>query len=238
VVICEGPADTITAALALKDRPEVVAVGVPGVEAWKPEYAALFTGLEVVIAADNDKPGETLIEKLWAGLGPVARRVLLVRLEGHKDLTDSAKALGLEALGELLTAGLTTQAPPPTPPDPPDRPTRYDEAELDRATLSALQCFDDTTELELWPAAAAATRTYTDEDLFGPPPAPSPRPAKCAVCNKANADGRGLCSSCNRIGNWTFCSACSAPALKAVGSRCSLTPGCAGTHETRPEVAA
>jgi hypothetical protein len=41
VVICEGPADTISASVALRDYDGVAIIGVPGAQAWRPEYAQM-----------------------------------------------------------------------------------------------------------------------------------------------------------------------------------------------------
>jgi len=105
VVICEGPADTITAALALEGLERCAVVGVPGVSAWRAEWAELVAGLRVVIAADNDEAGERLEEAVRSSVG---RAVALVRPK-YGDLTDTAKETGLEALRTLLLSTLATQ---------------------------------------------------------------------------------------------------------------------------------
>lgn len=109
VVICEGPADTITAELALEGCPLVACVGVPGVGAWRSEWAELFTGLRVAVAADNDAAGQRLEEAVRADLG----RVALVRPKAG-DLTETALEHGLEAVRDLLLAALSTE-PEATP---------------------------------------------------------------------------------------------------------------------------
>ena len=53
-IICEGPADTVTAWLAVRDVPGIAVVGVPGSQAWRKQWAEYFTGLAVVIAGDAD----------------------------------------------------------------------------------------------------------------------------------------------------------------------------------------
>ena len=105
VVICEGPADTITASLALEAVPGVAVVGCPGVSAWRPEWAQLFAGLRVVVAADNDAAGQRLEESVRTSLGqPVA----LCRFSAG-DLTDTAREHGLDSVRELLLGALRTQ---------------------------------------------------------------------------------------------------------------------------------
>jgi DNA primase len=109
VVLCEGPADTVTAALALEGAEKVAVVGCPGVNAWRNEWAALFAGLRVVVAADPDNAGQLLEEKVTHALG---RRVTCLRLSSG-DLTETAKTRGLEKLRELLVVALGLE--PDTP---------------------------------------------------------------------------------------------------------------------------
>jgi hypothetical protein len=106
-VICEGAADTITATLALEGCERVAVVGVPGVNAWKPEWSRLITGLRVVVAADNDEAGKKLEEAVASS---VAAPVAFVRFhEEQNDLTETAKSAGLEYLRSLLLSALATQ---------------------------------------------------------------------------------------------------------------------------------
>lgn len=105
VVICEGPADTVTAALALEGSPSVAVIGCPGASAWRPEWAQLVTGLRVVVAADNDPAGQRLEEAVRLSVGqPVA----LCRFSAG-DLTDTAREHGLDSVTELLLGALRTQ---------------------------------------------------------------------------------------------------------------------------------
>lgn len=106
VVICEGPADTISAALLLHGS-HMAAIGVPGVGAWRSEYAPLFDGLNVVVAADNDEGGRTLERNIAKDL--TRCRVSFVRVSDG-DLTkcvERARATSLEALQELAKTFLT-----------------------------------------------------------------------------------------------------------------------------------
>jgi DNA primase len=107
VVICEGPADTITATLALEGHEGIAVIGVPGVNAWRSEWAELLTGLRVVVAADNDEAGKKLEE---AVANSVRKKVKAVQLQPqHNDLTDTAKALGLSSVRRLLLSAVATE---------------------------------------------------------------------------------------------------------------------------------
>lgn len=107
VVICEGPADTITAAQAVADTPEIACVGVPGVSAWRPEWAQLVGGLRVVVAADPDDAGQRMEEAIRR---TIPDPVTLIRL-AHGDLTDTAKHLGIDAVRELLLTACAIRTP-------------------------------------------------------------------------------------------------------------------------------
>lgn len=101
-VICEGPADTITAALACSTLPGWACVGVAGAQSWRDEWAQLFAGLSVVIATDNDAAGEKLSARISASLGGVAS-LIVAACPTANDLGDMAKAQSIEAVRELLT---------------------------------------------------------------------------------------------------------------------------------------
>lgn len=109
VVICEGPADTITATAALSDVPSVDCVGVPGVSAWRPEWAQIIGGLRVVVAADPDDAGRKLEESVRRTM---TDPITLVHL-AHGDLTDTAKHLGLGAVADLLLTACAIRSPQP-----------------------------------------------------------------------------------------------------------------------------
>lgn len=106
VVICEGAADTITATLALEGCKLVGVVGVPGASAWQPHWAELFTGLRVLVVADNDPAGEAL-EKAIANTLKTSPGFLRPK---KGDLTDTAKSIGLGKVRESLLAALGTQS--------------------------------------------------------------------------------------------------------------------------------
>lgn len=105
VVVCEGPADAITAELALDGVPGVAVIGIPGVSAWRPEWGTLLDGLRVVIAADHDAAGERLESAVKAS----TRGAVAVVRFSHGDLTETALEKGREAVREVLLAGLRKQ---------------------------------------------------------------------------------------------------------------------------------
>lgn len=116
VVICEGPADGITASWALTLAaggldPAAVAVAVPGTASWRQSYAGLFTDRPVVLAFDPDEPGDALaatvaadLEGIAAGIVPAPRDALpddLSTMCRHKGANYVAAVLhsSLDALG-------------------------------------------------------------------------------------------------------------------------------------------
>jgi hypothetical protein len=132
VVICEGPPDTITASAAVADTSSIACIGVPGVAAWRPEWAQLVAGLRVVVAADPDDAGRTLEEAVRR---TIPDPVTFVRLS-HGDLTDTAKHLGLDAIRELLLTACAAT---------PHRPER-DPIELILAAFPGSELLHDLTE--------------------------------------------------------------------------------------------
>jgi len=111
-IICEGPADTVTAWQATKDLPGVACVGVAGVNGWRNEWAELFSGLAVVIAADNDEAGERFTWQLARQLHGVASSLVgACPPAGTNDLTDMLRSCGLDQVRELLTTALPNVAP-------------------------------------------------------------------------------------------------------------------------------
>ena len=101
IVICEGELD----AVVLSGLCNIPAVGVPGVTAWKPHFARLFTGFDTVyIVGDNDVKED--------GSNPgaeFARRVAgelingqIVQLPPGMDINELYLAEGPDALNHLL----------------------------------------------------------------------------------------------------------------------------------------
>jgi len=61
IAVCEGEIDTIT----LHYKVGINAVGIPGVNNWKPHYRKLLQDFETVIVfADGDQPGQDFARKL------------------------------------------------------------------------------------------------------------------------------------------------------------------------------
>jgi hypothetical protein len=106
-VICEGPADTISATVALRSSAHlrVAAVGVAGVQGWRTEWAHLFAGLTVVTAADGDKAGDILRASVERDLAPITERMRHIHLpEQCSDLTDWCHERGFAGVGDDLGA--------------------------------------------------------------------------------------------------------------------------------------
>lgn len=101
IVICEGELDTVITSGVLG----IPAVGVPGVQSWKPHFSKLFAGYDTVyIVGDNDikedgsNPGAEFAKR-------VASEVMnstIVTLPPGMDINDHYLAFGAEATKRLL----------------------------------------------------------------------------------------------------------------------------------------
>ena len=101
IVVCEGELDTVIVSGVLG----IPAVGIPGVQAWKPHFAKLLNGYDsVYIVGDNDvkddgsNPGAEFAKR-------VASEVLnsvIVTLPPGLDINDYYLAYGAEATKTLL----------------------------------------------------------------------------------------------------------------------------------------
>ena len=101
IVVCEGELDTVITSGVLG----IPAVGVPGVQAWKPHFAKLFNGYDTVyVVGDNDikedgsNPGMEFAKR-------VANEILnsqIVTLPPGLDINDYYLAHGAEATKTLL----------------------------------------------------------------------------------------------------------------------------------------
>lgn len=101
IVVCEGELDTVIVSGVLG----IPAVGVPGVQAWKPHFAKLLSGYDTVyIVGDNDvkedgsNPGADFSKR-------VSQEVLngtIVHLPPNMDINDYYLAHGAEATKALL----------------------------------------------------------------------------------------------------------------------------------------
>ena len=100
IVICEGELDTVV----VSGLCGIPAVGVPGVAAWKPHFARLFTGFDTVyIVGDNDvkedgsNPGEEFARRVAGEL----TNGQIVQLPPGMDINELYLAQGLEAISNL-----------------------------------------------------------------------------------------------------------------------------------------
>jgi DNA primase len=101
IVVCEGELDTVITSGVLG----IPAVGVPGVQAWKPHFSKLLNGYEsVFIVGDNDtkedgsNPGADFSKR-------VQQEVLngvIVQLPTNMDINDYYLAYGADATRALL----------------------------------------------------------------------------------------------------------------------------------------
>lgn len=101
IVVCEGELDTVITSGMVG----IPAVGVPGVQAWKPHFAKLFNGYDTVyVVGDNDikedgsNPGAEFSKR-------VASEILnsvIVTLPPGMDINDYYLAHGAEATKTLL----------------------------------------------------------------------------------------------------------------------------------------
>ena len=101
VVVCEGELD----AIVLSGLCGIPAVGVPGVTAWKPHFARLFTGFDrVFIVGDNDvkddgtNPGAEFARRVSGEL----TNGQIVQLPPGMDINELYLAEGPEKLHHLL----------------------------------------------------------------------------------------------------------------------------------------
>jgi len=101
IIVCEGELDTVIASGVLG----LPAVGIPGVQAWKPHFSKLLSGYDsVFIVGDNDvkedgsNPGQDFSKR-------VQQEVLngvIVSLPPNMDINDYYLAYGADATKTLL----------------------------------------------------------------------------------------------------------------------------------------
>ena len=116
VVICEGPADTISAAVALRDYPALGAVGVAGVGGWRTEWVHLLEGLTVITVADNDDAAQKLRDNITKDLKHTPGRLVHVTPpDPVKDLTDWCTAVGFTTVGTYLNKLARVEPPADSP---------------------------------------------------------------------------------------------------------------------------
>ena len=74
-MICEGPPDMVSARSC-----GLPAFGVPGDDAWRPEWAQLFAGRFCTIVMDCDEPGRAAAQRIRDDLARVNARPMVVDL--------------------------------------------------------------------------------------------------------------------------------------------------------------
>jgi DNA primase len=108
VVLCEGPADTISATVATEAAglEGVACVGVPGVQAWgtdaKAEWVKWLTGLRVIVAGDNDDAGQGFAKSVAEDLEGVAFGVSWLVASPGDDLSEMLGQVGAAEVGALI----------------------------------------------------------------------------------------------------------------------------------------
>jgi len=80
VVLVEGPSDMLAARSA-----GLPALAVPGTHAWRAEWARAFTGRDVTVVMDADRPGRAAAVRIAADLGRHGARVAIVELDPGRD---------------------------------------------------------------------------------------------------------------------------------------------------------
>lgn len=118
VFVLEGEPDAVRAlSLGLE------AVGLPGVQGWRPEWAARFRGFGlVVVCLDCDEQGRGAARRVAADADAAGVDVRILDLAPHRadgyDLTDycaDATTPELREQARALLLDLAAQTPPPTP---------------------------------------------------------------------------------------------------------------------------
>lgn len=94
IAICEGELDTVTSQLA-----GLPAVGLPGVQTWKPYMRELFLGYrDVYVLADGDEPGMKFANRV-AGELPNAK---IIPMPEGEDINSLVVKWGKDALLERI----------------------------------------------------------------------------------------------------------------------------------------
>ena len=80
VVLVEGPSDMLAARSA-----GLPAIAVPGTHVWRAEWATAFTGRDVTVVMDADRPGREAAVRIAADLGRHGARAAIVELDPGRD---------------------------------------------------------------------------------------------------------------------------------------------------------
>jgi len=108
VLLTEGPADAISATVALDGNEKVAVLGIPGVGLWRAEWVRALDGLPVAIWRDSDPAGAGLVERVRDTLG----RDLGVISTDHPDLTDALRMLGPDEVRERILSEFDLDSEP------------------------------------------------------------------------------------------------------------------------------
>ena len=110
LLLVEGEPDMIAA----RSR-GLPAIAVPGIDCWRREWVTRFSGREVTIIADADRPGRTLAAQITRDLIECADAVVVDlapnRQDGY-DLTDwllERRSLGTRTISEQIRAARVTE---------------------------------------------------------------------------------------------------------------------------------
>jgi len=108
VFVAEGEKDVET----LRSQGFVATTNAGGAEApWPPEFSEALAGREVIVIPDNDKPGRDRAARIARALIRRVPRLVILELEGAKDVTDwFDKGHGELELIELVEKGLAATA--------------------------------------------------------------------------------------------------------------------------------
>lgn len=92
VAFVEGAIDAVSFNLLAQRRDgDVIALGIPGVSNWLPEWAALARGRHAVVALDGDKAGQSAIDRVSKSLRGIALSVTPVAPARGKDWNDTLR---------------------------------------------------------------------------------------------------------------------------------------------------
>jgi hypothetical protein len=80
VVLVEGPSDMLAARSA-----GLPAIAVPGTHGWRPEWARMFTGRDVTVVMDADRPGRKAAVRIAGDLHQHGARASIVELDASRD---------------------------------------------------------------------------------------------------------------------------------------------------------
>ncbi len=80
VLLVEGPSDMLAARSA-----GLPAIAVPGTHAWRPEWASMFTGRDVTVVMDADRPGREAAVRIAGDLERHGAKASVVELDPGRD---------------------------------------------------------------------------------------------------------------------------------------------------------